>query len=386
MRARVAFSPWSSRACSTSASAAPSPPGLYTSPAWNSLPAPTIASPASRRFETSLSGSCRRNTSMPFSAAEATKRRTKSALTGREPTRNRPRNASPSGVVVRAFSARIRSHGLSTPRRTAVSKTPPPETSSSAKPTKSSTSAMRSSSPAGRLPASGSCERRRTVVSTSRGTCGAYRVFPGVSRPAGASGAADVAAFARVDLDPVARVDEEGHLDDRARLEGRRLRHVRHRVAPDAGLGVRDRELDRGRKLHTRGLAADEEQLDGARRLHVRQLRIERVVRQRELLVRPLVHEDDLISGVVEVLHVLDLGEDARELLTCTERLVDHGAGVDALHLGAHERAALARLHVLELDDAPHRALELDVHAVLELVRADDVGHGGGGVLYLGPP
>ena len=40
---------------------------------------------------------------MPFSAAEATKRRTKSAPTGREPTRKRPRSASPSGVVVRAL-------------------------------------------------------------------------------------------------------------------------------------------------------------------------------------------------------------------------------------------------------------------------------------------
>src|ERR671914_88922 len=93
-----------------------------------------MASPASRRFETSFSGSCSRKTSTPFSAAEATKRRMKSAPTGREPTRKRPRSARPSGVVVRAFSARIRSHGLSTPRRTAESKTPPPETSRHAKP------------------------------------------------------------------------------------------------------------------------------------------------------------------------------------------------------------------------------------------------------------
>ena len=49
--------------------------------------------------------------------------------TGCEPTRNRPRSARPSGVVVRASIARMRSHGLSTARRTAESKTPPPETS-----------------------------------------------------------------------------------------------------------------------------------------------------------------------------------------------------------------------------------------------------------------
>ena len=57
---------------------------------------------------------------MPFSAAEATNRRAKSASTGREPTRKRPRSASPSGVFTRAFSARMRSHGLSTPRLTAA--------------------------------------------------------------------------------------------------------------------------------------------------------------------------------------------------------------------------------------------------------------------------
>jgi hypothetical protein len=85
--------------------------------------------PASRRFSTSFSGSCRRKTSIPLSAAEATKRLTNSPPTGRDPTRKRPRSAIASGVSVRSFSARIRSHGLSTPRRTAVSKTPPPETS-----------------------------------------------------------------------------------------------------------------------------------------------------------------------------------------------------------------------------------------------------------------
>ena len=47
-----------------------------------------------------------------------------------------------------------------------------------------------------------------------------------------------------------------------------------------------------------------------------------------------------------------------------------------ALQLRAHERAALAGLDVLELDDAPDVAVELDVHPVLELVRVDGLGHG----------
>src|ERR671928_157671 len=82
----------------------------------NSRSAAAIASPASRRLETSLSGSWSLKTSIPLSAAEATKRCAKSAPTGREPTRKRPRSAIASGVFVRALSARIRSQGLSTPQ------------------------------------------------------------------------------------------------------------------------------------------------------------------------------------------------------------------------------------------------------------------------------
>ena len=73
----------------------------------------------------------------------------------------------PSGVDVRASIARIRSHGLSTLRRTAASNTPPPETSRQAKPALSRIPAMRRTSPVGMRPASGSCESSRIVVSTS---------------------------------------------------------------------------------------------------------------------------------------------------------------------------------------------------------------------------
>ena len=43
----------------------------------------------------------------------------------------------------------------------------------------------------------------------------------------------------------------------------------------------------------------------------------------------------------------------------------------DVLQLRAHERPALARLDVLELDDPEDLAVQLDVAAVLELVRGD---------------
>ena len=66
--------------------------------------------------------------------------------------------------------------------------------------------------------------------------------------------------------------------------------------------------------------------------------------------MRPLVDGGDLD---------LDVG---------VEGLVDGLAGLDVLQLGAHEGAALARLVVLEPDDRPELAVEVENHAVLEVV------------------
>ena len=169
MRMRSAPNSGRCRAFSTRLSVSSVRVGLWTSPASNSRPAAVIASADPRRFETSFSGSCSRKTSMPLSAAHATNRLARSTPTGREPTRKRPRRAIARGVVVRALSARIRSHGLSTPRRTAESKQPPPETSRYANPAVSRISANRSCSMVESLPARGSCPSRRMVVSTSLG-------------------------------------------------------------------------------------------------------------------------------------------------------------------------------------------------------------------------
>jgi hypothetical protein len=70
----------------------------------------------------------------------------------------------------------------------------------------------------------------------------------------------------------------------------------------------------------------------------------------------------------VEELHPARLGADRPELLAGPEGLVDDGAVVDPLELGANEGTALAGLDVLELDDAEDLAVDVDVGAVLELV------------------
>ena len=48
-----------------------------------------------------------------------------------------------------------------------------------------------------------------------------------------------------------------------------------------------------------------------------------------------------------------------------------HRAGAHVLQLRAHERAALARLHVLELDDGHQTLGQVEGHAVLQVVGGD---------------
>ena len=103
---------------------------------------------------------------------------------GREPTSSRPRSAMPSGVEQRERMARIRSHGLSTPRRTAESKQPPPDTSRYAKPALSRISASSRTREDCIRCASGSCERSRILVSTRAGTARPVRCSgPRACRP-----------------------------------------------------------------------------------------------------------------------------------------------------------------------------------------------------------
>ncbi len=70
----------------------------------------------------------------------------------------------------------------------------------------------------------------------------------------------------------------------------------------------------------------------------------------------------------VEELHPPHLGAHRPELLAGPEGAVDHRAVAGPPQLGPHERAALAGLDVLELEDLEDRSLDVDVVAVAELI------------------
>ena len=96
----------------------------------------------------------------------------------------------------------------------------------------------------------------------------------------------------------------------------------------------------------------------------------DRALRDRDLLEGLGVHEVRVGAVRVEELHLARLGAHRAELLAGAEGPVDHVAVGGPAQLRAHERAALARLDVLELEDLEDGAVDVDVVSVLELVGA----------------
>src|SRR3954469_17886632 len=180
--------------------------------------------------------------------------------------------------------------------------------------------------------------------------------------------AAEVRPVTGVDLDPGAGLEEERHVDLRAGLERRGLRATGGAVALQAGLGVRDLEDDRRGQLDV-----ERQSLVGG---HEGVLVLEEVVggvaddglRHVELVVGVGVHEDEVGAVLVEVLHRALVDVARLDLGAGVEGLVDDLPGQDGLELGAHEGGPLAGLHVLELDDGPELSLDVEHHAVLQVV------------------
>src|SRR6202171_6132529 len=82
-----------------------------------------------------------------------------------------------------------------------------------------------------------------------------------------------------------------------------------------------------------------------------------------------------MVALFIEVMHLLFLDVGAAHLLAGLEVLLQGAAGDQALVAGAHERRALAWLHVLELDDHERLVVDQDLEPVAELAGVDHIGH-----------
>src|SRR5690606_6309028 len=167
------------------------------------------------------------------------------------------------------------------------------------------------------------------------------------------SGAAEVLAGAGVDLDLLAGGDEQRHLDLRAGLHGGGLVAAGGAVALQAGLGLGDLQHDGGGKLDVQRRVV----VEGDRGVLLGKQVVGRVaddgVGDVGLVVGLGVHEDEVVALAVEVLHLPLVDAGHLDLGAGVEGLVDRLAGQDVLQLGSDERAALAGLDVLELQDGP---------------------------------
>src|SRR4051794_21285855 len=180
--------------------------------------------------------------------------------------------------------------------------------------------------------------------------------------------ATEVTTVARVDLDLLALGDEQRHLDGGAGLESGRLVAAGGTVALNAWLRVGDRQLDRDRELDVEhGVLVPSH----GRRHVLEQIVLragDRLAGHVDLVVGLAVHEDVVGAVLVEVLHLALVDDSDIDLGAGVEGAVDDLAGQQVLELGADERATLARLDVLELDDVPQHAVEVEGHAVLQVV------------------
>ena len=85
------------------------------------------------------------------------------------------------------------------------------------------------------------------------------------------------------------------------------------------------------------------------------------------LVVGVGIHEVEIGTVVVQVLHLAGFQAHGVEFRAGVERVVDHATGLDVAKLRADEGAALAGLDMLELDDGAHLAVVDDAHSVLEI-------------------
>ena len=87
-----------------------------------------------------------------------------------------------------------------------------------------------------------------------------------------------------------------------------------------------------------------------------------------DLIVGGHIHEHEVVAVLVGVLEVAVIDGFEFHLHAGIEGLVNDLAREDVLDGGAHESGALARLDVLELDDGPQLAIEVQDGTVLDVI------------------
>src|SRR5215210_4454758 len=195
----------------------------------------------------------------------------------------------------------------------------------------------------------------------------AVRRLKGISSPR-ASYPRKVLVGPRIHPYPVADVYKEWYLYDDTCFEGGRLGPPCGRVALEAGVRLGDLQVDVCRCLQANDLAVGREHAYGAALHNVPRRLADDLRGHGHLIVGVRVHKVEQVPVPVEVRHRPRFGSHVLELLPSTEGLLDHGPAVDVPEACPHERTALARLDVLEIQYGEPLAIDPNGRAVPELV------------------
>src|SRR5829696_6917658 len=178
----------------------------------------------------------------------------------------------------------------------------------------------------------------------------------------------EVLVRARVHPHPVADVHKERHLHHEAGLQSGGLAPPGGRVALEAWVGLGDLQVHMRGGLDAYHLAVRREHADRAVGHDVPARLPDGLHGDRELVVGLRVHEVEKVPVPVEVGHRAGLGPDALELLPRPEGLLDHRPRVYVAQPRPDERAPLARLDVLEIEDGEPFSIHPNGTTVPELV------------------
>ena len=166
---------------------------------------------------------------------------------------------------------------------------------------------------------------------------------------------------AGVDANQVVGVDEQRHTDHGARFDGGFLQGIGGGVALFARLGVG--HLQHGLHRHFGekdglGGSVDDDIHDIVflHELHARDV----VARNRNLVVGLGMHEDIVVSFLVEVLIRTVLNADILKLHANVETLFKHIAAQHVLQFDTHDSVALARLNMLEVNAEINLSIQTD--------------------------
>lgn len=178
-----------------------------------------------------------------------------------------------------------------------------------------------------------------------------------------------IGTVARIDTDDLTLVDEERHANFCAGLYGSGFEGIGSGIALQTRLGISNGELYFGRQF------GEEDGIGRSIRndIYIESLFEEidagdEVVRDRHLLEGLVIHEDIILTFLIEELVRATLHAYILEFLTDIESALEHAAIHYIFEFNTHDGVTFSRLHMQELNYEIQTAVHADAYAVFNVL------------------